>query len=125
MYVELKTGFEDNGPAWIGFGTYSKTGRTIYFNGKAFQIMGGRGIQGNYFDIETSEEYWISGIKKDGNDRHWAGSGKVFIDKDAVNEYLLITGGESIELKKFEIVFLNTVIDKEKFDKIQHRKLIK
>lgn len=31
VYVELKTGYNDNGPSWIGKATYSKTGRTIYF----------------------------------------------------------------------------------------------
>ncbi len=31
-YIELKSGYSDNGPAWIGYVTPSKTGRTIYFN---------------------------------------------------------------------------------------------
>jgi len=35
-YIELKTG-NDNGPAWIGKVKLSKTGRTIYFNDKAFR----------------------------------------------------------------------------------------
>jgi hypothetical protein len=64
MYIELKSGYEDNGPAWIGKVYYSKSGKTIYFSGKAFQSLKGSGIGGNYFDIETSEHYWISGIKK-------------------------------------------------------------
>jgi hypothetical protein len=38
--------------------------------------------------IETREEYWISGPKKNGEDRHWAGSGKVEIDEDVREEYL-------------------------------------
>jgi len=32
LYIELKTGYSDNGPAWIGRVRYSKSGRTIYFN---------------------------------------------------------------------------------------------
>jgi len=28
-YVELKSGYQDNGPASIGWVTFSKTGRTI------------------------------------------------------------------------------------------------
>jgi hypothetical protein len=28
MYVELKTGFNDDGPAWIGKAFFSKTGKT-------------------------------------------------------------------------------------------------
>ncbi len=33
------------------------------------------------------DEYWISGVKQDGHDRHWAGSGTVEIDDDAAEEY--------------------------------------
>ena len=32
-YIELKTGFSDRGPAWIGKVVFSKSGQTIYFNG--------------------------------------------------------------------------------------------
>ena len=57
MYIELKTGFDDNGPAWIGKVEYSKSGKTIYFDDKAFQSLEGSGIAGNYFDVETREEF--------------------------------------------------------------------
>ena len=56
MYVELKTGYSDNGPAWIGRASFSKTGRTIYFNGQAFQ--GGR-IGGNHYELESKDIYWM------------------------------------------------------------------
>ena len=89
MYIELKgPDHNDNGPARIGRVTFSKTGKTIYYQGKAFQSLKGSGICANYFDLETREEYWISGPKKNGEDRHWAGSGKVEIDEDACEEYL-------------------------------------
>ncbi|MCL2563386.1 MAG: hypothetical protein FWE08_05050 [Oscillospiraceae bacterium] len=61
-YIELKTGYADNGPAWIGKVKLSKSGNTVYFNDKAFRKC--QGISGNYYDVETLEEYWISGIKK-------------------------------------------------------------
>jgi hypothetical protein len=32
-------------------------------------------------------EYWVSGPKKNGRDRHWAGSGPVTIEADVVDEY--------------------------------------
>jgi len=38
--------------------------------------------------LQTAEEYWVSGVKKSGLDRHWAGSGKVSIQTSAVEEYL-------------------------------------
>ena len=53
-YIELKSGFSDNGPAWIGFTSFSKSGKTIYFDGKSFQSLNGNGIAGNYFEIESS-----------------------------------------------------------------------
>jgi len=89
MYIELKSlnGHNDNGPARIGRVTFSKTGKTIYYRNKKFQSLKGRGICANYFEVDTREEYWISGCKKNGQDRHWAGSGPVEIDEDVREEY--------------------------------------
>jgi hypothetical protein len=94
-YVELKTGFNDDGPASISWITFSKTGRTLYYRGRSLQriIRGGAGS--NHVDVETGEEYWISGVKKDRQDRHWSGKGVVEIDDDAREEYERITGGSS------------------------------
>ena len=78
-YIELKSGFNDDGPAWIGRVAVAKSGRTIYFNGKAFKRATGGGFGGNYIDLETRDTYWISGVKKSGLDRHWAGSGKISV----------------------------------------------
>ena len=91
-YIELKNnGCGHNGPAWIGKVKLSKTGKTIYFNDKAFRKnvgFGNIGGIGNYYDVETGDEYWISCVKKDGTDRHWAGSGKIMIGKNIVEDYL-------------------------------------
>ena len=43
-------------------------------------------------DSDSGEEFWISGIKKNGQDRHWAGSGPVDVDLDAAAEYERIVG---------------------------------
>ena len=96
IYVEQKSGHSDNGPAWIGIAGASKTGATIYSNGKAFKSLKGSGIGANFFDIETGDEYWISGIKKNNRDRHWAGSGNVAIDRLAIDAYLAETGFKSL-----------------------------
>ena len=37
MYIELKTGYSDDGPAWIGYVKTSKSKKTIFFNFHAFQ----------------------------------------------------------------------------------------
>ena len=68
---------------------------------------GGQGVQGNYHDIETRDEYWISGVKKNQGDRHWAGSGIVMIDESVVEEYLALTGSSSLDPKRFKIVQLD------------------
>lgn len=87
MYVELKTGFNDDGPAWIGRVRFSKTGRTVYYRGRTLRRKPSGGGPGNHYDVETGEEFWISGVKKDRTDRHWAGSGAVHVDDDARDEY--------------------------------------
>src|ERR1700744_5241741 len=99
-YVELKSGHSDDGPAWIGRVGLSKTGRTIYFNGHAFKGNG----HGECFDIETKQRYWITGIKKNGQNRHWAGGGKIFIDRRVVDEYLALTGFTTLDFKRFELI---------------------
>jgi len=118
MYVELKSGFNDNGPAWIGRVAYSKSGQTIYFNGRAFKKSAG--ISGNYHDIETGEEYWISGVKKNQQDRHWAGSGKVMIDKICIDEYLRIVGKSTLDERIFEIVSLMPSLPVERFHEAEN-----
>ena len=96
IYVELKSGQSGKGPAWIGIAGASKTGATIYSNGKAFKSLKGSGIGANFFDLETGDEYWISGIKKNNQDRHWAGGGDIAIDRAVVAAYLAETGVHSL-----------------------------
>ena len=67
MYIELKQAdHNDNGPARIGRVTFSKTGKTICYKGRAFESLKGTGICANYFDVA---------------------SGKVEIDGDVREEY--------------------------------------
>ena len=104
MYIELKTGFQDDGPAWIARVAFSKSGRTVYFNGKALKRCGGQGIAGNHFDAETGEKYWVSGVKPDGGDRHRSGSGKIMIDARVVADYLAMVGAVRLDPSRFEFV---------------------
>jgi len=91
-YIELKSGYSDDGPAWIALVRTSKSGKTIYFNGMA--LIAGQGIQGNYSDPATGDEYWVSGVKKRGSNR-WGGSpGEVLVERRAVEEYTEHTGRE-------------------------------
>ena len=53
--------------------------------------------------IETGEMFWVSGVKKKGCDRHWAGSGKVLIEAAAVPEYLAVIGAKALDRSRCEI----------------------
>ena len=86
MYIERK---EEslNGPARIGRVTFSKTGRTVAYRGQKFQKAKG-GYKWNHFDVETGAHYWISGPRKDGQDRLYPQSPQpVEIDDDVRDEY--------------------------------------
>ena len=67
MYIEFK-GDQLTGPARIGRVEFSKMGMTLYYGGKSFRSLKG-GYKANYADVETRDEYWISGCKRDGSDR--------------------------------------------------------
>src|SRR5687767_14955310 len=86
MYIENKSGGLE-GPARIGRVSFSKTGRTLYYSGRKFQSLAGRGFKANYFDVETGDEYWISGCKKRVGDRLYGGDLDVEIDDDVREEY--------------------------------------
>jgi len=83
MYIQKGSGLE--GPGRIGRVSFSKSGRTIYYQGRSFISLGGTGYKTNYLDRETREEYWISGPRKDGQDTLYPGT--VEIDDDAREEY--------------------------------------
>lgn len=94
MYVENKDGLLDGVPARIGWVRFSKTGRTVYYRGRSLQAIGGRGISGNFIDVETREEFWVSGVKQRGSNRHPAESGvAAVVDEDAREEYARIRRG--------------------------------
>ena len=118
-YIELKTGYSDNGPAWIGLVEFSKTGQTLYFDNKALKRQKNGTCKSNHYDIETGNEYWVSGIKKNGQDRHWAGNGKIMIDKNSIEDYLSITNAIILNLSKFEIIEFKKT-DKERISKIEN-----
>ncbi len=111
-YIEFKTGYHDDGPAWIGNVKGSKTGKTLYFNDHAFQRY--NGVLGNYIDVETGEEYWISGVKKNGTDRHWAGKGKITIDRKIVADYLASINKDKLDERIFVVEEIDDVFPVER-----------
>ena len=120
MYIELKTGYSDDGPAWIGYVKTSKSKKTIYFNDQAFQKY--NGCYSNYVDIETGDEYWISGLKKKESNRHWAGHGKIMIDQRAVDEYLSLIEEKELPHNLFEIIDIEDRFPMERINKLLNSK---
>ncbi|HEV7298831.1 MAG TPA: hypothetical protein VGN72_05650 [Tepidisphaeraceae bacterium] len=86
MYIERKAG-EISGDARIGRVSYSKSRKRLYYNGQTFQTLRGSGFKANYFDVDTGDEYWISGCKKRGGDRLYPGL--ITIDDDVRDAYWL------------------------------------
>ena len=87
IYVEDKSeGLE--GDARIGRVYFSKSGKTLYYRGKKFRSLRGSGFKANYYDVENGDWFWISGPRKDRNDRLYGGQAFVEIDEDVKTEYL-------------------------------------
>lgn len=88
MYVENKRGLIDGARGRIGWVSFSKTGQTVYYRGRTLQKLSGGGASGNFFDVESGEEYWVSGVKRRGTNAHPAEQGvSVEVDPDALDEY--------------------------------------
>lgn len=87
MYIENKDGDLDGADARIGWVEFSKSGKSVYYRERILKRSGGQGVRGNYYDEETREEFWVSGVKKRGSNTHWAEPANVIIDNDARNEY--------------------------------------
>jgi hypothetical protein len=83
MYIENKADGLD-GRGRIGGVRYSKSGVTIYYGDKVLRRA--NGCKANHVDIESGDEYWISGPKKNGGDRLYGQPG-IEIDEDVRVEY--------------------------------------
>jgi len=122
--VELKSGYSDNGPAWIGQGEYSKTGKMLYFNGMALRRLQRRQNFETHANPETGDYYWVSGVKKDQSDRHWAGSGVIMIDRAVVSEYLSYVGSAQLSKTEYKVVtFAENTAIKTKANVMENRKI--
>lgn len=86
MYIEDKS-TSLNGQARIGRVVYSKSGRSLTYDGRTFQSLSGRGFKANYFETETGDHFWISGPRRDGQDRLYGGTQPVVVDADVAKAY--------------------------------------
>ncbi len=102
MWIENKSeGGGLSGPARIGRVSFSKSGKTIKYKGHEFQSLKGVGFKANYFDIESGDEYWISGCRKDGMDALY--NTEVEIDEEVLKEYWVEIRGipENVGISSF------------------------
>lgn len=85
MYLEVRGPDGSIASARIGRVSHSKTGKTIYYGGKAFQRVG----RAEYVELQSGDHYWISACRRDGNDRggNNPGSFPIEIDDDVRQEY--------------------------------------
>src|ERR1041385_6986889 len=100
----------------------SKSRPTLYFNGRGLMKLKGqrRGESGgNYIDMETGESFWISGVKLNGKDRHWAGSGKVLIEAAALTEYLATIKAKALDASRCEITHSIRQTNIERLSRLQ------
>jgi hypothetical protein len=86
MYIEQKAG-SLTGPARIGRVRFSKTGRMLYYRDQRFQSLKGAGFKSNFYDVDSGDDYWISGPRKDGADRLYGEPVPIEIDEDVREEY--------------------------------------
>lgn len=84
MYIEPGGGLVLGGGR-IGRVTFSKTGKTLRYDGKDLLTLSGQGYKANYFDTESGERYWISGPRRDGNDALYPMT--IEIDDEVREEY--------------------------------------
>jgi hypothetical protein len=85
MYIERKDSLNGD-DARIGRVRFSKSGASLYYGGKEFKSLKG-GFKANYYEVESGDQYWISGCKRQGGDRLYASNKPIFIDEDAREEY--------------------------------------
>jgi len=85
MFVQLKTGYNtDQGPSWIGWVDFNRTWNTARFHGR--ELRRDQGIDSNFFDVETGEDFWLSGPKRDRTDARY-GPATTVVDEDAREAY--------------------------------------
>jgi hypothetical protein len=100
MYIENKggevVGHTDRGPissgaanltgaGRIGRVTFSKTGKSLIYNGKLLERANSK--KANYICKETGEWFWVSGPKQRGGDALYATNITTKIDEDVREEY--------------------------------------
>ena len=95
MYVQLKTGYDtDRGPAWIARVRFSKSWQTAYVRERTLRRRSGT-AEANFVDVDTGEEFWISGPKRDQTDGRYSNA-RPHVDDDVRDEYQAFLDGAAL-----------------------------
>lgn len=99
MYLQLKTGYgTDLGPAWIARVRFTRTWRTAYVHGRTLRRVTGTAyanFDSNFYDVDTGDEFWMSGPKRDRTDGRYSREQPV-VDDDARDAYEAFLAGASL-----------------------------
>jgi hypothetical protein len=91
VFVQLKTGYEtDRGPCWICRAHFTKTWQSVQFHGRTLRRQ--QGVRGNFVDVESGEEWWVSGPKRDQTDARYSWQQPV-VDDEVRAEYEAFLAG--------------------------------
>jgi hypothetical protein len=91
MFVQLKTGYDiDIGPAWISWVRFTRSWQTAYWHGKTLRRR--PAFDANFYDIQTGEEYWLSGPHRDQADTRYSNI-RAQVDADVREVYEAFLNG--------------------------------
>ena|SRR5690349_6110620 len=91
MFVQLKTGHDiDRGPSWIGWVDFNRSWNTARYRGR--QLRRFPGYDSNFYDVDTHEDFWLSGPKRDRTDTRY-GPATTTVDDDAREAYEAFLAG--------------------------------
>jgi len=92
IFFQVKTGHHtDKGPAWISRVRFNKSWKTAYWHGKTLHRWPGM-FDANFYDVETHEEYWLSGPHRDQSDTRYSNI-RPQMDDDVHEAYEAFLGG--------------------------------
>ena len=95
MFVQLKSGHDiDRGPAWISVVHFNRSWRTALWHGKTLRRASGM-FDANFYDVETQEQYWMSGPHRDQRDVRYSAV-RPTVDEDAREAYEAFLDGHAL-----------------------------
>jgi hypothetical protein len=95
MFIQLKSGHDtDKGPAWISVVSFNRSWKTARWHGKTLHRDLGL-FDANFYDIETNEEYWLSGPRRDQRDTRYSSITPI-VDGDAREAYSAFLDGDPL-----------------------------